>query len=155
MEILLQQAFTQIAKQQSLGISPGDAFTSAQETLLDVSRSFVELHLVLNFASQVINCIDHSVRVNIVHFFNLFAIEILHNHLGYLVTEDIITISTGKELRSLRSKLIENFTRDDILDIVNGFMIPDFLLRASIGKSDMNYITNLVDLVGMPRTEDF
>lgn len=147
--VLLHNAATKLMTSRKQLKDPVDAWNAALSELTELSKAYVHLELLRKFSAFVDSCEDKQAKKVFHLLCNIYAIHNIVNDMSFFRVNEYIKSKKARAMKTLLYKLYQEVDQY-IPSIIDSFNIPDFLLKSPIGLSNMNYIPNTLERVGMP-----
>ncbi|KAJ0961923.1 hypothetical protein J5N97_029751 [Dioscorea zingiberensis] len=125
--------------------SPEEGFSALAADLVEVATAHCQLIVVSKFIDRVQQEIaGHGVKEQLQNLCNIYALSLLHKHLGDFLSTGCITPKQGalanEQLRSLYSQV-----RPNAISLVDAFNYTDHYLGSVLGRYDGNVYPTLYD----------
>ncbi|MEC3974512.1 acyl-CoA dehydrogenase [Amycolatopsis sp. H20-H5] len=134
-----RRLFEQLAGELTLARRRGQEPFETWNNRLPLALEFANAHshrLILeSFGEAVDTVTDRRARSGLEHLITLYAVEDLDDHLGWYLTERLVTEAHIIARDNLVNTVCERLL-PDALDLVEAFDLPDDLLRAPINEPD-------------------
>ena len=114
-----------------------------------MGRAYIEQVILQDFIKAVQSVEDRELRHVLKRLCDLYALSTMEQNIGSFRNIEIIKSNKAKAIRMLVGDLCKEI-RHHAVSLVDSFDIPDFLIDAPIGLSniwDNNYVNNILEYV--------
>ena len=136
-----EHMISSVARRLKRGIDSGedafDVFNACQDHVIGAARAHVERELMEAFARAVEDCSDEAVKPVLDRVCSLFALATIESDRAWFQEHGRISSTRAKAVTRAVNTLCEEI-RPDAVALVDGFGIPDALLRAPIAVEEAN-----------------
>lgn len=131
---ILTSAATRFKKHLDAGMDSFDAFNKTQYHMVDVGMAYVERLILERFIEQVSITEDKACQATLHKLCQLFALSQIEKNKGWYLEQGYMDGAKTKAIRKVVSKLCWE-VRQDAVDLVDAFKIPDSCLSAPIATN--------------------
>lgn len=131
---ILTSAATRFKKHLDAGMDSFDAFNKTQYHMVEVGMAYVERLILERFIEQVSITEDKACQATLHKLCQLFALTQIEKNKGWYLEQGYMDGAKTKAIRKVVSKLCWE-VRQDAVDLVDAFKIPDSCLSAPIATN--------------------
>ena len=128
---LLTRAGQRLKHRIDAGMNSFQAFNECQNHLVNLAHAYIERVILEQFIAGVNKIDNPDLKLTISKLLQLFALNLLDQHKGWYLENNYFEGVKSKAIRKLRTSLCKE-VRNDSIDLVAAFNIPDELLKAPI-----------------------
>ncbi|MFB6352432.1 MAG: acyl-CoA dehydrogenase, partial [Bradymonadaceae bacterium] len=132
---LLRSAATRMKRRLDEGMSSFKAFNDVQDHVFSLSMAHVERVVLEQFQAGIERCDDEAVRSQLETLRSLWAMERIHEDIGWFLENGYIEPVKSRAIRTELNQLCSE-VRQQAVHLVDAFGIPKSLLSAPIAFAD-------------------
>ena len=112
-------------------IDPYQAFLKCQTHMVALAHAYIDNIVLKSFIDAIEKCESEPIR-NILHkTCDLYALTVIQEEKGWFLENDFLSGAKTKAIRRVHNKLVQEL-RPEVGGLVDGFGVPEVLLRAEI-----------------------